>query len=118
MELKKIAGKDRSLLQRLGLQDNLLGKKGLAFNSTSPRFQNQDNSRNAHNRARTLNADDLQKPVYDLQMLEGPQMKARNQLLNAQEMPDMRTIGGKHNTMGLGVFRSTKIGLAFGTQPE
>ena len=48
-------------------------------------------------------------------MLEGPQMKARNQLLNTSEMPDMRTIGGKHNTMGLGVFRNTKIGLAFGT---
>ncbi len=40
LDLKKIGGKDRSLLQRLGLQDNLLGKKGLAFNSTSPRFQN------------------------------------------------------------------------------
>ena len=45
-------------------------------------------------------------------------MKARNQLLNNGEMPDMRTIGGKHNTMGLGVFRSTKIALAFGTAPE
>ena len=45
-------------------------------------------------------------------------MKARNQLLNNGEMPDMRTIGGKNNTMGLGVFRSTKIALAFGTAPE
>ena len=42
-------------------------------------------------------------------MLEGPQMKARNQLLNNAEMPDLRTIGGKQNTMGLGVFRSQKI---------
>jgi len=48
-------------------------------------------------------------------MLEGPQMKARNQLLITAEMPDMRTISGRHNTMGLGVFRSTKINLAFGT---
>lgn len=45
-------------------------------------------------------------------------MKARNQLLNNGEMPDMRTIGGKNNTMGLGVFRSTKIALAFGTAQE
>ena len=48
-------------------------------------------------------------------MLEGPQMKVRNQLLNSGELPDMRTIGGKNNTMGLGVFRSTKIATAFGT---
>lgn len=33
-------------------------------------------------------------------------MKARNQLLSSAEMPDMRTIGGQQNTMGLGVFRS------------
>lgn len=30
----------------------------------------------------------------------------------------MRTISGRHNTMGLGVFRSTKITLAFGTTQE
>lgn len=46
-------------------------------------------------------------------------MKARNQILaNGGEMPDMRTIGGKNNTMGLGVFRSSKIAVAFGTTPE
>ena len=56
--------------------------------------------------------------VYHLQMLEGPQIKARNQLLNNGELPDARTISGKNNTMGLGVFRSTKIALAFGTHPE
>ena len=51
-------------------------------------------------------------------MLEGPQMKVRNQLLSSGELPDMRTIGGKNNTMGLGVFRSTKIATAFGTVQE
>ena len=45
-------------------------------------------------------------------------MKARNQLLSNGEMPDMRTIGGKNNTIGLGVFRSAKIAVAFGTSPE
>ena len=94
----------------------MLGKKGTAFNSTAPRFQSET-SRN-HNRSRTLNTEDIQKPVYDLQMLEGPQIKARNQLLNNAEMPDMRTIAGKHNTMGLGVFRSSKIATAFGTTQE
>jgi len=51
-------------------------------------------------------------------MLEGPQMKARNQLLQSSEMPDLRTIGGKHNTMGLGVFRNSKLSTAFGTTQE
>ena len=45
-------------------------------------------------------------------------MKARNQLLNSSELPDMRTISGKHNTMGLGVFRQAKLGVAFGTTSE
>ena len=58
--------KDKSLLSKIGLQDNLIGKKGLAFNSTSPRFQNQSEQSRNHGRARTLNADDLQKPVYEL----------------------------------------------------
>lgn len=51
-------------------------------------------------------------------MLEGPQIKAKNKLLNAAEMPDMRTINGKTNTMGLGVFRSDKVEAAFGTKVE
>lgn len=51
-------------------------------------------------------------------MLEGPQIKARNQLLNNTELPDMRTIAGKHNTMGLGVFRNNKIETAFGTKEQ
>ena len=72
----------------------------------------------AHIRNRTLNHDDLTKPVYELQMLEGPQVKAKNQLLNTAEMPDMRTIAGKNNTMGLGVFRSDKVEAAFGTKAE
>ena len=37
LEFKK--AKEKNLLSKLGLQDNLLGKKGLAFNSTAPRFQ-------------------------------------------------------------------------------
>ena len=32
----------------------------------------------AHLRSRTLNGEDLTKPVYELQMLEGPQAKAKN----------------------------------------
>lgn len=87
--------KDKGLLSKLGLNENLISKKGTAFNSTSPRFKSET-SRNGHNRSRTLNGDDAaNKPVYDLQMLEGPQMKARNQLLNNAELPDLRTIGGK-----------------------
>ena len=55
-ELKR--GKDKSLLSKLGIQENLLSKKGLAFNSTSPRFQSES-SRNMHNRNRTINGDDM-----------------------------------------------------------
>lgn len=62
-EVRKI--KDKGLLSKLGLNENLIGKKGTAFNSTSPRFKNEA-SRNGHNRSRTLNGDDANKPVYDL----------------------------------------------------
>mmetsp|Transcript_16811 Transcript_16811/g.21275 ORF Transcript_16811/g.21275 Transcript_16811/m.21275 type:complete len:108 (+) Transcript_16811:1842-2165(+) len=103
------------MLSKLGLQDNLLGKKGLAFNSTSPRFKE---SERMHQRNRTINGEDLTKPVYELQMLEGPQIKAKNQLLNTSEMPDQRTIAAKNNSMGLGVFRNDKVEAAFGTKVE
>ena len=109
---------DKNLFSKLGITDNdMIGKKGAAFNSTAPRFQSES-TRNVHKRAATLNGDESQMNVYHLQMLEGPQIKARNQLLNNGELPDVRTISGKNNTMGLGVFRSTKIALAFGTSPE
>ena len=63
-ELKK--GKDKNLLSKLGLNDSLVGgKKGMAFNSTAPRFQSE-NTRNNHNRSRTINGEEIQKPVYDL----------------------------------------------------
>lgn len=57
--------KDKSLLKKLGISDSLLGKKGVAFSSTSPRFRTEEMSRN-HIRNRTLNGDELQKPVYEL----------------------------------------------------
>ena len=110
-------GRDKSMLRNLGLNDSLVGKKGLAFNSTAPRFKDESQA-SLHMRNRTLNSDDLTKPVYELQMLEGPQIKAKNQLLSTNEMPDMRTIAGKNNTMGLGVFRSDKVEAAFGTKVE
>ena len=70
-------GRDKSMLRNLGLNDSLVGKKGLAFNSTAPRFKDESQA-SLHMRNRTLNSDDLTKPVYELQMLEGPQIKAKN----------------------------------------
>lgn len=55
-ELKK--GKDRNLLSKLGLNENLVGKKGMAFNSAAPRFQSET-SRNNHNRSRTINGEEI-----------------------------------------------------------
>ena len=55
-ELKK--GKDRNLLSKLGLNEALVGKKGMAFNSTAPRFQSET-SRNLHNRSRTINGEEI-----------------------------------------------------------
>ena len=53
-------------------------KQGLAFCSTAPRFKEDGEGVAAHIRNRTLNGDDITKPVYELQMLEGPQIKAKN----------------------------------------
>jgi len=50
-------GKDKNLLSKLGIKDAMVGKKGMAFNSTSPRFQSET-SRN-HNRSRTINGEEI-----------------------------------------------------------
>ena len=58
-------GKDRSMLGRLGLNENISSKKGMAFNSTAPRFKDESQA-SLHMRNRTLNGEDLTKPVYEL----------------------------------------------------
>ena len=71
-----------------------------------------------HARSRTLDysKEELSKPVYDLQMLEGPQVKVRNQLQTNREIASPRSV--KKNTMALGVFRSDKIAEAVGRAPS
>jgi len=49
----------------LGIQD-ANGKKGTAFNSGAARFKSDIDSRNMHNRSKTINGEEVQKPVYDL----------------------------------------------------
>lgn len=57
-----------------------LNEKPAAFNSSSPRFE--DEKQKGHNRAKTKAGLELIKPVYELQLLEGPQARAR-QVLNS-----------------------------------
>ena len=65
-------GHDKNLFSKLGINDNdMISKKGAAFNSTAPRFQSES-TRNIHRRAATINGDESQMNVYHLQMLEGP----------------------------------------------
>ena len=65
-------GHDKNLFSKLGINDNdMISRKGAAFNSTAPRFQSES-TRNVHRRAATINGDESQMNVYHLQMLEGP----------------------------------------------
>ena len=72
--LKK--GKSKNYLDKQGIRVNVSTKQGLAFCSKSPRFKEDEESLAAHIKNRTLNVDDTTKPVYELQILEGPQIKA------------------------------------------
>ena len=73
---------DSRVMSKLGRRDRNAPSKALAFDSSSPRFKHGSDLAMVHARSRTLDCskEDLSKPVYDLQMLEGPQVKVRNQL--------------------------------------
>ena len=62
--------------------------------------------RNSHLRSHTIGGEEITRPVYELQLLEGPQIKAKNQLLD-QEYEQSKPYPLK-NTMGLGIFRESK----------
>ena len=92
-------------MSKLGRRDRHAPSKALAFDSSSPRFKHGSDLAMVHARSRTLDysKEELSKPVYDLQMLEGPQVKVRNQLQVDSEIASPRPV--KKNTMGIGVFR-------------
>ena len=71
---------DNKVMSKLGRRDSHAPSKALAFDSSSPRFKHGSDLAMVHARSRTLeySRDELNKPVYDLQMLEGPQVKVRN----------------------------------------
>lgn len=60
---------------RAGNLTTIAESKHAAFNTSSPRFDEE--KARAHLRIKS-NVQDIVKPVYDLQLLEGPQMRARN----------------------------------------
>ena len=65
-ETKLKNSQSKSLLNKLGLPENFTGQKAAAFGGSSPRFKEKEKS------YKDLGAQDLNKPVYDLQLLEGP----------------------------------------------
>ena len=74
----------RNLMAKLRTDDGDFANKSVAFNSQASRFPASTErglavptGRNGHLRSKTI-ADDDMRPVYELQMLEGPQVKARH----------------------------------------